>query len=65
MNQPQNRGLRSSAPSFNWSNVDPDGKIHNPRVKTNRWLTYKEGTDLKTGRNLSAYIPLSFADVDS
>ena len=65
MNQPQNRGLRSSAPSFNWSNVDPDGKVHNPRVKTNRWLTYKEGTDLKTGRNLSAAVPLSFADVDS
>lgn len=65
MNQPQNRGLRASAPSFNWSNVDPDGKVHNPRVKSNRWLTYKEGTDLKTGRNLSAYIPLSFADVDS
>ena len=65
MNQPQNRGLRASAPSFNWSNVDPDGKVHSPRVKTNRWLTYKEGTDLKTGRNLSAYIPLSFADVDS
>lgn len=64
-NHPDNRAPRREKGAFNYSNIDEEGRLQNPHDPAKRWVTPKEGRDIKTGRNLSASLPVSFGDLDA
>jgi len=65
MNHRDNRAPRREKGAFQYTNIDENGVLQSPRISSNRWVTPKEGRDVKTGRNLSLTLPVSFGDLDA